>query len=108
MPNYLKDQEANVIVGLGTYTYVVAVDSLFYVSDMSTVIAPSSLSVVINRNGSPVASSLIASLTETVSNLSAIIDCDIGDVITVVISSAAPNDNMLNTVKSIVVVRQGQ
>jgi len=74
---------------------------------VSTEVPVSTLSVVINQNGSPVKS---ATVSDGSSLLSAqiIMNCTSGDVITVVLSSSSPIDNQLNTVRTLVTLRQGQ
>ncbi len=99
----LKHLQSNVFAGLGTYTFTVDVAGLYNMSCQASVLPPSGLSIVINHNGSPIATSLTPSAAEQL--VSAMIldyPCVASDVITVVISSSNANDNMLNTAKSII------
>lgn len=111
MPNTLKDQQSNIIVGLGTYTYVVpagvSANSLYTVGVRAAENPPSGLSIVINLNGSPKDSRSVLSDTQQVLNARAQFQCMAGDTISVVISSSAPNDLLLNTVKTLVNLRAG-
>jgi len=103
----LKDYQSNVVGGLGTWTDTITVAGLYNIASNSTVFPPSGLSVIINLNGSPIASSAAPSAAEQVVNVQATsVPCAVNDVITVVISSSAANDQILNAVKTIIVLTQ--
>ena len=108
MPNTLNDTQSNIICGLGTWTYTVTQAGPFYVSASSTEVPPSSLSIVINQNGSPKATSTATTASQDRVRISIDLNCAASDVITVVISSAAAIDNQLNTVKTLVNLRAGR
>ena len=100
----LKDSESNVATGLGTFSYTALVAGLYNVASQSSVVPPSGLSVVINKNGSPVATSIAPSAAAQVVDIQAQLSCAINDVITVVLSSSTASDLVLNNVKSIITI----
>lgn len=108
MANTLKVEQSNVLDGLGTWTHTALKNSMYYCEVRLTEVPASSVSIVINQNGSPVATSTAPAAAQQVVTLQIIMNCTINDVITVVISSSAPIDQQLNTVKSIVTLRVGQ
>lgn len=108
MPNTLKDYQSNVMVGLGTWTYTTSVASLFFVQATSSENPPSGLVLMIKQNGTTMATSTAPSATQGAVDTLTLLNCAQGDVITVVISSSVPIDQQLNTVKTIIVLRQGQ
>lgn len=107
MPNTLKDTQSTIIVGLGTWTYTVTTAGLHFVDATATENPPSSLSIVINLNGSPIATSPTPSAPQQAVEAQALFPCAASDVITVVLSSSAAIDNQLNTVKTLINLRRG-
>lgn len=118
MANTLKEHESNVICGLGTFTYVVPASKsggLFYMSASVDEVPASNVTITLSQSGSKSASvsSIAPSSTQSnikVSNIFGIVAA--GDVLTCTISTSQTNVNskdlQLNTLKTIVVVRQGQ
>jgi hypothetical protein len=100
----LKDFETNLQGGLGTFTHTAGNTGQYYVSCISTVVPPSALSIVINHNGSPVATSVAPSSTSNHVEVNATINTTVGDTLSVVLTSSAPADNVpnLNTVQSLI------
>ena len=99
----LKDTQANVEAGLNTYTYTVPAAGIYQFSCQSTVVPPSGLSIVINKNGSPVATSATPGATQNFISIAAVnVKCAASDVITFVLTSAQAIDSQLQNVKSIV------
>jgi hypothetical protein len=88
----LKDTQANVICGLGTFTYTALATAVYKFSIQSTVSPPSGLSIVINQNGSPIDTTNSPSINSTHIELSIIQPCALNDVITFVLTSSAFND----------------
>lgn len=107
MPNTLKDTQTTIIVGLGTWTYTVVTAGLYFVDATASENPPSGLSIVINQNGSPVATSTAPSVPQQTIGIQKLFPCAASDVITVVLTSSAANDNQLNTVKTLINLRQG-
>jgi len=71
-------------------------------------VVSSSLSIVVNQNGSPVYTMPVIAPTQGAFKFKTQgIVCAIGDVITVVLSSSNANDQQLNTVKSTITIEQG-
>lgn len=112
--NSLKQHESNVISQLGTYTYNIPVagpgtgPGLYNIRVTAQVVTqPSSLSIVINQNGSPVASSAPPSPAQEEIDIQVdALPCATGDAITIVYSSAAQSDQLPNAFKSIAIVTQ--
>lgn len=105
----LKDNQANQICGLGSFTYTVSSAGPFSVNVMSSVNPASSLSITIAQSGSQSVSvsSVAPSSVQSHIELSNKFNCAVSDVLTVTISSSAAIDEQLNTVESIVVLRAG-
>lgn len=96
----LKANSVAVVAGLETMSFTVSVAGPYFISAIATDCPPSGLSLVINQNGSPIATAITpATFTQTLST-SAHFQGSISDVITVVISSSAFEDQLLNTVKT--------
>lgn len=90
----LKSSESNVIRGLGTYTYTVNTAGLHSVESRGNMLPGSGLSVVINHNGSPVASSAAPSAAQSVMSIQALgIQCAVNDTLSIVYSSSVNSDN---------------
>lgn len=104
-------------VGLNTSTFTVPATvhggayngaGLYNAQVQCTEVPPTGLSIVVNQNGSPVYTAPTQSLTQSAIQFKTKpITCAIGDVITVVLSSSAGEDLLLNTVKSNVAINQG-
>lgn len=126
--NSLQVNTSTPVGGLGTQTFNVLVAGLYtcqvrftipYVtgsSDNSDTAADSpdasDLSIVVNLDtgGGPVAKLTLNNPTPTQPSMSGSVqmECDEGDVITVVLSSSAAADNRKNAVKGIINLFQGQ
>lgn len=109
MPNTLKAQQSNVICGLGTYTHTITTTNMYKVKARATENPTSSLSISITQSGSTSATITSDAPAADQNNIvvSKVFNCVAGDVITVVISSAAATDNQLNTVKTTVAISEG-
>lgn len=68
----------------------------------------SSLSIVVNQNGSPVYTSIAPTGTQRQIKFKVLLNCTAADVITVVLSSSNANDKQLNSLQSQISVNQGQ
>lgn len=109
MANTLKASRSNVIVGLGSFTHTAGNTGMYTVSAFCNENPPSSVSIVLSQSGSTTASitSTAPAAAQQEIQVQKIFNCVAGDVLTVAISSSAAIDNQLNTVKTIVNVRQG-
>lgn len=109
MPNTLRVSQSNVIVGLGTFTHTTLSSTMYNVTVRATEVPTSSLSITIAQSGS--ASATITSTAPTSAQghveLQKLFNCASGDVLTITLSSSAPIDNQLNTVKSVVTINVG-
>lgn len=106
MPIYMKPGQISV-TGLGTFTYIVQSTQMHFLSAVSQEQPPSSLSIVINQNGSPVASSSTPSAAQMVVGAQTHILCTAGDVITFVLSSSAPIDEQIGAISTTLITREG-
>jgi hypothetical protein len=104
----LKDYQQTIGSGLQTYTYTTAAEALFTVNAFTTFNPSSGITCVINQNGSPVgpSSSSGANLPGEI-NMMARINCQVGDVITIVIASSLSPDPSETSIKTVVSLRQG-
>ncbi len=103
----LKDQIVNVYGGLGTFNYTVPVAGLYKFHCQSSVLPQSSLSLVMQLNGSTIATSAVPSASQLTINLEAtVINAAVNDVIAIIISSSAIGDQLPGTVKSIITISQ--
>lgn len=99
--------KAKVISNLDTYTHTTLQASMYTIS-LSTSIRPlSGLSIIINKNGTPFATSIVPSATQGIQQLAVTINCAISDVLSVVVSSAATADLRINSIKGILDIRPG-
>lgn len=126
--NSLQINTSTVVGGLGTQTYTVTAASAGLITvqfksfipyiasgtsgNSSATTGGSSLQVVINQDtgGGPVAKLTVGSPspTQPLMGGSVSLQCAAGDVLTVVLTSAAAVDNALNAIKSIINVFQGE
>lgn len=124
--NSLQLNTSTVFAGLGTSTFTVVTTGLYTVAfkstlpyqasgssnDSSVTTGGSSLQVVVNQDtgGGPVAKLTVGSPSPTQPLLGGSVSllCTAGDVLTVVLTSAAAADNALNAVKTIINLFQGE
>jgi len=97
-------------VGLVTDTYTVPTGGagLYNVAAQVTEIPPSGLSVVVNKNGSPVYTAPAVTPTQSALQFKTSQLLADADVITVVLSSSTANDLLLNSVKTNVAITLGE
>lgn len=108
MSDSLKDSEMTVVTGLGTWTHTTTQASLYSMAIRCSEIPPSGLSIVINHNGSPIATSAAPAASQQVINLEAKnIFCAMGDTISAVLSSGVLIDTQPNTLKASITVGRG-
>ena len=120
--NSLQLNNSTVFAGLGTNTFTVVTAGLYTCSfkasipyqasggsgDSTTISGGSSLQVVINQNGTPKLTIGSPSPYQAIMGGSVSLQCAASDVITVVLTSAAANDNALNAVKTTINLYQGE
>ncbi len=109
MSNILILNQNQITCGLNTMTYTVpsGADGAYNVAVQSTEIPPSGISIVVNKNGSPVLTAPTLSPTQNAIQFKLSLLLAAADVITVVLSSSAAIDNQLNSVKTNVSIGQG-
>jgi hypothetical protein len=109
MANYLNNGQSTVVVGLGSWLYTIGSTNLHFVSMTCTEVPPSGLTLTIAQTGSTsisVSSPAPASAQQEI-NLQKVFNCVAGDLITFTLSSSAPIDEQLNTVKTQLIIRAG-
>lgn len=114
MANSFQINQSTVVGGLGTQTCTVPTAGLYTCAlnftipyqasgssnNSSVTTGGSSLQIVVNQNGSPVLTvAAPVSPTQPITGGSVHIQCAVNDVITVVLSSAAAADQVLNAIK---------
>lgn len=109
IPNFNHEYNFN---GLDTYQYTIGSSGVHYASvKLNDITGGSGISVVINRNGSPVATATSLSATDntkgTELNLIVLINAASSDVITVVVTSSAVSDTGINQIKGFINIHQG-
>lgn len=94
--------------GLGTWSYTILTQGPHSVSVFSQVPAPSGLIITINQNGSPIAPTPAPfQPSQSEANVMVPLDCSVGDVITIVLSSSISNDPSVPFIKSIINFHRG-
>lgn len=107
MSNILILNQPRVDVGLQTSTYTVAADGIYNVQVQLSENPPTGLSVVVNKNASPVFTAPVITPTQIAQQFRVAFPLVATDVITVVLASSSAIDQQLNTVKSNVSIGQG-
>lgn len=96
---------AGTVEGLGTTTFTVGIAGPHRIGARATMVPTSGLIITINKNGSALATSPTISATEQALSLSAISQCAVGDILTVVLTSTGGNNDIIpNDVKTTVVI----
>lgn len=108
MSNILILNQSYVSSGLVTETFTIPAAGLYNVKGDITEIPPSSLSIVVTQNGSPVYTAPALTITQSAMQFKTELVCAASDAIVVTLSSSAPIDNALNNIKSIISIGQGQ
>jgi len=107
-PNTLKDSQSNIISQLGTWTHTTTQASLYSMSVQLLELPPSGISVLIQHNGSTIATASAPAASQQLINLQALnIFCAQGDTISTVLSSANPSDALPNIFKALISVGRG-
>ena len=101
-------ESAKEISNLDTYQHTTKLASLYTVSIQLNEIPPSGMSIVIKQNGTTMATSLAPSAVQSHIELSKLLNCAIGDVLQVVISSSSLSDTGPNAIKALLNIRVGQ
>jgi hypothetical protein len=96
-----------ILNGLGTLTYTVTTAGFVRIQNESSVMTPSGLAIVVQQNGSTVYTAPVLSPTQLGISFQFSFIAAVNDVITVVYSSGAAIDSLLNSVKTNVSIIQG-
>lgn len=103
----LIQSQSQVNVGLVTTTFTIPVTGLYTVTADYTEIPPSSLVVLVKNGSSTVFTAPTIGVNQSEMRFKVTILCTVADVITVVPTSAAATDNLLNSVKSKISISNG-
>lgn len=101
----INNFQQTVGAGLGTWSYTVLVESIHRLSVFSTYPSPSGLIITVNQNGSPINATSAPGSLQTESSVESLIPCQVGDVLTVVLTSADASDSIF--AKTIINLHQG-
>lgn len=104
LSNFIAEKVVN---GLNTYQYTVATAAVHVAKIRVPVTPPSGLSIVINQNGSPIATATVPAALQTHMELTASINCAVNDIITWVLTSSTASDEQLNTIQAILNLHVG-
>lgn len=107
MANNLTSNTSQTITGLGTWTLNPTPAGFSFLRYDFTEVPPSSLIVTINDNGSPIYTSTATTTAQSAMQTKVPMNIAAGHTVTIVLSSAAPIDNQLNTVKTTITVGDG-
>lgn len=107
MANIIFLNKPYVNVGLGTMTHTTLQSRIYNVSVQSTETPPTSLSIVVNQNGTPIYTAPVITPTQSALQFKTKFMAAANDVVTVVLSSSDPIDNQLNTLKTTISIGDG-
>jgi len=107
MSNILILNQPFVNVGLPTMTYTIPTTGLYSVLVQLTEVPVSTLSVVVNQNGSPIFTAPTITPTQIAQQFKIPVVGTATDTISVVVSSSAATDKQLNSVKTTITIQQG-
>ncbi len=97
--------QSSTLTGLGTYTRTITTSGLYNIYATCSVLPSSSVSIVIQKNGSPIATSAAPTSAQQTINLTIMDEnCAVNDVISFVISSSSEYDAVPNVVKTLMSV----
>jgi hypothetical protein len=99
--------QSKVIKNLDTYNHTTLLNAIYMVSISLSELPPSAISIVIQKNGSPVISSAAPAASQSHMELQAQINCVPSDVLSVVLSSSSANDQQFNVLKGILSISAG-
>lgn len=104
----LNDSQSNVVEGVGTWTYLVLAAGYFGFQVTSFLSPPSSLSIIVSQNGTPIKSNPAPTASQShIELVDSAIPCAIGDVLSFVFSSASSTDIAPNNVHSLITIFAG-
>jgi hypothetical protein len=107
MATYLSNGKSTTVTGLGTWTFIATATGPYFLRFEFSENPPSSLIVTINVNGSPIFTSTAPTTQQIASQTKVPMNLAINDTVTAVLTSSAPIDNQLNTVKTTFSVGSG-
>ena len=99
----LKDGESTVVGGLGTWVYTATTAGQYDVEVHAAYQTPSSLSIVLEHNGTPFLTAPLPTTTQLATDIAYKgLTLAASDTVSVVLSSAAAIDAAPNTVKTVI------
>lgn len=100
-------ESSKVLSNLDTYNHTTKAAGMYQVSVSVSEQPPSGMSIVIQQNGSQKAASAAPAASQGVVMLSVPLNCALGDVISVILSSSVASDKAINQIKGILNIHQG-
>lgn len=102
--NLLYNSQA--VTQLDTYNYTIPAAGSYQIQVTANEIPPSGLSMVIQQNSSTKATSTTLAAAQNTINLQVPLVCAQGDTISFILSSSTPSDQMPNSFKALLNIRQ--
>jgi hypothetical protein len=105
----MSPQQASVMNGLNTDLCIIQAAGMYSITTRTNMVQPSGLVVTISQSGSmskTFVSPTVSAQSEDI-EVTGQFNCAVGDVISVVVSSSAPEDKPPSLVKTTVNLRQG-
>lgn len=108
IPNFLTEKVVN---GLNTYQYTVTTAAMHTCRIKVDKLPGSTMTITINQNGSPIATTTLVAVLPYDGQSSAILqacaNCAVNDTLSFVLNSSAVDDKQLNTVKATLNIHVG-
>ena len=99
--------QTKILNTLDTYNHTVGLNSMYLVSISVTEQPPSGMSVIIQQNGTTIATAATPAAAQSHIDLQVVLNCAINDTISVVLSSSTPSDNNINTIRGTLKITPG-
>jgi hypothetical protein len=99
--------QSKVLSSLDTYNHTAGAAQMYTVNVKMSELPPSGLSIVIQQNGSPMATSVAPAATQGELDLRIVLNCAISDVISVILSSSNVQEAGRNQIKGILNITPG-
>ena len=107
MAQTLFQNQTQVMVGLGTFTYTIPSTGIYSVILQSTEIPPSGIVIKVKDNGADVYTAPTLGVAQSAINFTYSQNYTSGHTVTIVLSSSNANDNQLNSVKTSASIQRG-
>ena len=99
--------KTKILTNLDTYVHTALLASIYTVEVQLTETPPSGMSIVIQQNGSPMATLSAPAASQSVMDLQVKLNCAISDTISIVLASSSAIDKQLNNIRAILKITPG-